>query len=121
MEESKYPVTFQTILPCFSFYNDIDSLGVRDIQIKKDFKYTIVHPYGTYIPPKPVEDMYKCEVTLKLCNLLKGVPYGPAYIEYTHPYKKHLSFNGVGVFTEGRLHLGPFTAIDGEEKGYSIS
>jgi hypothetical protein len=27
----------------------------------------------------------------------------------------------VGVFTEGRLHLGPFTAIDGDGDGYSFS
>ena len=65
--------------------------------------------------------MPKCEVTLKLCTVLKGVPYGPAYIEYTHPDIKGLSFNGVGVFTEGRLHLGPFTAIDGDGDGYSYS
>jgi hypothetical protein len=65
--------------------------------------------------------MYKCEVTLKLCTVLKGVPYGPAYIEYTHPDKKDLSFEGVGVFTEGRLHLGPFTAIAGNGAGLSYS
>jgi hypothetical protein len=65
--------------------------------------------------------MYKCEVTLKLCTVLKGVPYGPAYIEYTDPDNKSLSFDGVGVFTEGRLHLGPFTAIDGNGNGFSFS
>jgi hypothetical protein len=65
--------------------------------------------------------MHKYEVTLKLCTVLKGVPYGPAYIEYTHPDKKGFSFEGVGVFTEGRLHLGPFTAIDGDGIGYSYS
>jgi hypothetical protein len=65
--------------------------------------------------------MFKCEVTLKLCTVLKGVPYGPAYIEYTHPDNKGLSFDGVGVFTEGRLHLGPFTAIDGKGNGFSYS
>jgi hypothetical protein len=65
--------------------------------------------------------MRKYEVTLKLCTLLKGVPYGPAYIEYTHPDEKGLSFDGVGVFTEGRLHLGPFTAINRDGGGYSFS
>jgi hypothetical protein len=94
---------------------------VRDIQIKRDFKYTIVGPTGIYNPPIPVEDMRKYEVTLKLCTLLKGVPYGPAYIEFTHPNNKGLSFEGVGVFTEGRLHMGPFTAIDGDGDGYSYS
>jgi hypothetical protein len=96
---------------------------VRDIQIKRDFKYTIVNPYVIFNPPITVENMAKYEVTLKLCTLLKGVPYGPAYIEYTHPDEKYkyLSFDGVGVFTEGRLHLGPFTAIDGNGRGLSFS
>jgi hypothetical protein len=51
------------------------------------------------------------------------VPYGPAYIEFTHPdeKKKHLSFNGVGVFIEGRLHLAPFTAINRYGIGYSFT
>jgi hypothetical protein len=94
---------------------------VKDIQIKRDFKYQIVSPISTNNPPKPVEDMPKREVTLKLCTVLKGVPYGPAYIECTHPDNKALSFEGVGVFTEGRLHLGPFTAIAGDGYGYSYS
>ena len=65
--------------------------------------------------------MLKYEVTLKLCTLLKGVPYGPAYIKYTHPSDDGLSFDGVGVFTDGRLHMGPFTAIDGTGEGCSYS
>ena len=65
--------------------------------------------------------MKKHEVTLKLCTLLKGVPYGPAHITYTHPSNKGLSFDGVGVFTEGRLHSGPFTAISGSGFGRSYS
>jgi hypothetical protein len=94
---------------------------VKDIQIKRDFKYQIVSPISTNNPPIPVEDMPKREVTLKLCTVLKGVPYGPAYIEFTHPNNKGLSFEGVGVFTEGRLHMGPFTAIDGDGDGFSYS
>jgi hypothetical protein len=31
--------------PCFSFYNDLESLNISDFQIKQDYKYTIVHPY----------------------------------------------------------------------------
>ncbi len=42
--------------------------------------------------------MYKDKVILKLCTLLKGVPYGPAFIEYTDPEDDDLSFKGVGVF-----------------------
>ena len=94
---------------------------MRDIEIKRDFKYQITHPYECYNPPIPVEEIPKYEVTLKLCTLLKGVPYGPAHIEYTDPSNKALSFDGVGVFTEGRLHYGPFTAIKGSGSGYSCS
>ena len=50
------------------------------MQVKTDFKYLITHPYKYHNPPIPVEDIEKCEVTLKLCTLLKGVPYGPAHI-----------------------------------------
>jgi hypothetical protein len=94
---------------------------VRDIEIKRDFKYQITHPYQYYNPPIPVEKMNKYEVTLKLCTVLKGVPYGPAHIEYTHPSDKALSFDGVGVFTQGKLHYGPFTAIAGSGVGRSFS
>ena len=31
--------------PCFDFYNDLESLDISDLQFKKDFKYTIRHPY----------------------------------------------------------------------------
>ena len=33
------------VLPCFDFYNNLDSLNISDLQFKKDFKYTIIHPY----------------------------------------------------------------------------
>ena len=48
----------------------------------------------------PANDYPKYEVTLKLCTLYKGVPYGPAYIEYTHPDpdNKYISF-------ETRYHM----------------
>lgn len=71
----------------------------------------------------PANDFPKYEVTLKLCTLYKGVPYGPAYIEYSHPDpdNKYISFEGLGIFSEGRLHMGPFTAIDGVGIGHSYS
>jgi hypothetical protein len=109
------------ILPCFSFYNDVDSLGVSDLQFNRDFKWQIVSPYAVDNPPKPIESMKKYEVNLKLCTLFKGVPYGPAYIEYTHPDDKALSYDGVGVFSEGRLHMGPFSAINRNGTGISFS
>jgi hypothetical protein len=65
--------------------------------------------------------MDKYEVTLKLCTLFKGIPFGPAHIEYIHPSEKWLSFDGVGIFTEGRLHMGPFTAINGDDTERSSS
>ncbi len=69
-----------TVLPCFSFYSNLESLSPSDLQIKKDYKYKIINPYIVYIPAIPIDKMRKYEVTLKLCTLLKGVPYGPAYI-----------------------------------------
>jgi hypothetical protein len=32
-----------------------------------------------------------------------------------------LSFKGIGLFTDGSLHLGPFTCIDGDGWGRSYS
>jgi hypothetical protein len=63
----------------------------------------------------------KYKVSLKLCTLLKGVPNGPAYIECTIPGDKFNSFKGVGVFDQGRLHMGPFTAILGTGEVFSFS
>ncbi len=96
-EESKEDVVLssqqtEVILPCFSFYNDIESLGVRDIQIKRDFKHKIVSPVTISSSSVPIDKLEKYEVNLKLCTLFKGVPYGPAYIEYTHPTEKTKSF-----------------------------
>ena len=81
----------------------------------------MVLPIGINNPPIPVESMTKYVMNLKLCTLFKGVPYGPAYIEYTHSDNKALSFDGVGVFSEGRLHMGPFSAINADGRGYSFS
>ncbi len=108
-----------SVLPCFSFYEHVDSLTPSDIQIKTDFKYKIVTPLEIWNPPIRIEKMTQYEVTLKLCTLYKGVPYGPAHIQYTHPdpNEKWRSFEGVGVFNEGRLHMGPFTAINGSGVG----
>ena len=56
---------------------------------------------------------------MKLCTLYEGVPYGPAIIHYTDEDSKDLSFEGVGVFNDGKLHDGPFTCLKGD--GYSRS
>ncbi len=82
----------------------------------------MVAPHSTF-DKIPIENQPKFEVTLKLCTLYKGVPYGPAYIQYNHsdPDQKWLSFEGVGIFTEGKLHMGPFTAFNGDGYGFSYS
>ncbi len=51
-----------------------------------------------------IENMEKIEVTLEICTLYKGVPYGLALI-------KHFSFTGIGVFNEGKLTGAPFTCL----------
>ena len=81
-EESKESSikSIESVLPCFSFYQHVDNLSYNDLQIKTDFKHKIVSPYGVYNPPIPIDKMDKYEVTLKLCTVYKGVPYGPAYI-----------------------------------------
>jgi hypothetical protein len=87
-----------SVLSCFSFYKDVDSLTASDLQMKTDFEYDIVHPYRYYQSSTPIENMDRVKVILKLCTLLKGVPYGPAYIKCTIPGDERSSFKGVGVF-----------------------
>jgi hypothetical protein len=41
--------------PCFDFYNNLESLNINDLQFKKDYKYTIRHPYLITNPPTPIE------------------------------------------------------------------
>ena len=48
-----------------------------------------------------------------MCTVYKGVPYGPALIKYDHPDHEFLSFKGLGVFDQGKLHLTPFSYIAG--------
>ncbi len=43
-----------------------------------------------------------------------GVPYGPALIKYDDPNKESLSFKGLGVFDNGKLHFTTFTFIRGD-------
>jgi hypothetical protein len=30
---------------CFDFYEKLENMSISDLQFKKDFKYTMVHPY----------------------------------------------------------------------------
>jgi hypothetical protein len=41
----------------FSFYNDLDALKQSDLQIKKDFKYKILHPSIRYYEDTSIEAM----------------------------------------------------------------
>jgi hypothetical protein len=56
-----------------------------------------------------------------MCILYKGKPTGLAVLQYTDPDDKGLSFEGVGVFTDGELHNGPFVCINGNGWGHSFS
>jgi hypothetical protein len=49
-----------------------------------------------------------------MCTTYKGVPYGPALISYKDPKYKSLSFRGIGIFNEGKLHMTPFMCIGGD-------
>ncbi len=53
-------------------------------------------------------------MTLSKCTLYKGVPYGLAHISFKHPTLDVLTFEGMGVFTDGKLHMGPFTCQQGD-------
>ena len=60
-------------------------------------------------------------MTLEICTLYKGLPHGIAIITYTHPKSKGDSFRGVGVFVHGQLHNAPFTCLQGDGEGRSLS
>ena len=105
----------------FSFYNNLDDLKQSDWQIKKDFKYKILHPFQSYRPDTSIEAMTNIEVTLSICTLWNGVPHGLASIQFEHPDNDAYSFNGVGVFNHGKLHCSPFTSLEGDGTGHSFS
>jgi hypothetical protein len=65
--------------------------------------------------------MDKIEVTLELCTVYKGVPYGLAIIKYSDPDIIDLSFRGVGAFNQGKLSNSSFTCIIGSGTGYSYT
>jgi hypothetical protein len=66
--------------------------------------------------------MEKVEVTLEMAAVYKGVPVGPAIINYTDPEEKAYSFKGVGVFNnEGILSDTSFPCITADGCGLSFS
>ena len=81
----------------------------------------MVHPYQDYEEDKDLESMDQIQATLQICTLYNGVPHGLAVIQYTDPESKWNSFVGVGVFNHGQLHNAPFSWVDGNDKGRSLS
>lgn len=78
----------------------------------------MIHPFKQWKIPKPYEQIPKVEVTLSMCTLVNGKPNGLAIIHYTDPIDdKSNSFKGVGLFTDGLLHNGPFTCVRGDGWG----
>ena len=56
-----------------------------------------------------------------MCTVYKNKPYGLAHIQFTDPDVLSLSFEGYGVFTDGQLHMGPFTCLDGSGHTWSFT
>jgi hypothetical protein len=54
--------------------------------------------------------MPQIEVELSFCVLYKGVPNGPTYIKYNS--SNGSSFSGFGVFSDGKLHMGPLIVFE---------
>ena len=65
-------------------------------------------------------DVAEIIVTLKVCTLLNGVPYGLAFIHYKNYYDHDCSFDGPGVFTDGKIRDGPFTVFFENKFGFSL-
>lgn len=63
-------------------------------------------------------DIAEVKVNLEMCTTYKGIPYGPALINYKDPISQTRSFKGVGIFNDGKLHNTPFTFINGDGTKY---
>ena len=109
-------------MPCFSFYKDYETLKMTDLEFKDSITYNMIHPYYQWPKPLPISEIPRFDMTLSKCSLYKGVPYGLAHISFKHPTNDHASFEGMGVFTDGKLHMGPFTCQmgDGYRRSYSL-
>jgi len=51
------------------------------------------HPYS--------EKPYMIDASLEICTIFKGLPYGPALIEYDDRDDEFDSFSGIGNFLDG--------------------
>jgi hypothetical protein len=86
---------------------------MTDLEFKESFTYNMIHPYMQWLKPKPISEIPRYDMTLSKCSLYKGVPYGLTHISFKHPTEDFNSFEGMGVFTDGKLHMGPFTCQQG--------
>ena len=111
------------VLPSFSFYKDYETLKMTDLEFKESLTYNMIHPYIQWDKPRAISEIPRYEMTLSKCSLYKGVPYGLAHISFKHPTENWNSFEGMGVFTDGKLHMGPFTCQcggSGFRRSYSL-
>ncbi len=77
----------------------------------------MIHPYHQNSQDiLEIKNMEPIEVTLKMCTLYEGIPIGPAFIEYTTDKIDSKKFEGIGIFTNGKLHMGPFLCRIGNGK-----
>ena len=98
------------MVPGFEFFKNYKEIKSSELRFQTDFEYTMVHPYSY--------DIISVKVILEMCTTYKGVPYGPALINYKDPNIKWQSFRGIGLFNEGKLHMTPFMCIDGDTLKY---
>jgi hypothetical protein len=49
-----------------------------------------------------------------MCTLYNNVPIGPAFIEYHSDEVPSKRFDGIGIFTHGKLHMTPFLCRMGD-------
>jgi hypothetical protein len=75
-----------------------------------EFKHKMLRPCRWY--EEDDEETEVIEATVSLCAQYKGVPIGPALIQYQHPDYDEYSFKGVGVFNQhGQLHNTAFSCL----------
>ncbi len=94
---------------------------MTDLEFKESFTYNMIHPYIQLPKPVAISEIPRYDMTLSKCTLYKGVPYGLAHISFKHPTNDYASFEGMGVFTDGKLHMGPFTCQQGDGSRCSYS
>ena len=62
------------MVPGFEFFKNYKEIKSSELRFQTDFEYTMVHPFKFGI--------ISVKVILEMCTTYKGVPYGPALINY---------------------------------------